>query len=75
MANMKPPAVPEQPVPLLGDNEVRALLATCSGNTLEDRRDEAIIRLLYDTGIRRAELLGMTMGDLQLDGQIAFGST
>jgi site-specific recombinase XerD len=72
MAKMKPPAVPEQPVPILRDDEVRALLATCSGKTLEDRRDEAIIRLLYDTGMRRAELLGMTVSDLDLDGQIAF---
>jgi site-specific recombinase XerD len=71
MAKMKLPAVPEQPVPILGDDEVRALLATCSGKTLEDRRDKAIIRLLYDTGMRRAELLGMTVRDLDLDGQIA----
>jgi integrase/recombinase XerC len=34
---------------------------------IEDRRDEAVIRTLADTGIRRNELLGMECKDLDLD--------
>src|SRR5262249_38807029 len=35
--------------------------------SFEDRRDEAIIRLLVDTGMRRGELLGITTADVELD--------
>lgn len=31
MAKMRPPAIPEQPVPVLTGDQLRALLATCSG--------------------------------------------
>jgi hypothetical protein len=44
---MRPPAVPEQPVPIVTDAHLEALLATCRGNTLENRRDLAIIRLSW----------------------------
>ncbi len=47
---MKPPVVPEQPVPVVTDEQIKALLAGCAGRDLVSRRDEAIIRLLMDTG-------------------------
>jgi site-specific recombinase XerD len=59
MRRMKAPHVPEQPVAVLSEDELRKLLATCSGTTFEDRRDNAIIRLFADTGMRRGELLGI----------------
>jgi site-specific recombinase XerC len=49
---MKSATVPEQPVPVLRDDQLRPLLDTCSGNTFVDRRDAAIIRLFVDSGIR-----------------------
>lgn len=70
MANMKPPKVPEQPPPILDEQGIRRLLGTCSGSTFNDRRDAAIIRLLLDTGLRRAELAGLTLDDLDPDNQI-----
>lgn len=68
---MKPPAVPEHPVPVLAPAQVDALLATCPGATFEDRRDEAIIRLLLDTGMRRGECVGLSLEDLDLDNGTA----
>ena len=60
MARMKPPRVPEQAPPVLQEGELRALLATCEkGSSLEDRRDHAILRVLVDTGARRAEVGGI----------------
>jgi hypothetical protein len=41
---------PEQPVPVLQDDQVRGLLAACSGKDFRDRRYAAIIRLFVDTG-------------------------
>ena len=45
LRNMKPPQVPEVPVPLLSDGELRAVIKSCEGRRFEDRRDMAIIRL------------------------------
>jgi site-specific recombinase XerD len=67
MARMKPPHVPEQPVPVLSPDQLRALLATCSGKDYTDRRDHAILRLFIDTGMRLAELAGLAVTDLDLD--------
>lgn len=39
MERMSPPSVPEQPVPILDDAALAALLGTCKGNTFENRRD------------------------------------
>jgi len=71
MERMSPPAVPEQPVPVLLEEELVRLLATCKGATFENRRDEAIIRLFVDTGIRAAELIGLTLEDVDLPTQLA----
>lgn len=64
MARMRPPAVPEQPVDVLTDDQLRALLGTCSGTGFDDRRDTAIIRLFVDTGMRRGELAHLTLDDI-----------
>jgi site-specific recombinase XerD len=50
MARMRPPRVPEEPVPLLGEDAVRALLRACEGHLFNDRRDAALVRLLLDSG-------------------------
>lgn len=71
MERMKAPAVPEQPVPVLTEDELRALLDTCKGNTFENRRDLAIIRLFIDTGMRAGELAGLTVDDLDAEQLVA----
>ncbi len=71
MERMSPPTVPEQPVPVLGDDALTALLASCRGNTFENRRDSAIIRLLIDTGMRAGELCGLGVEDVDFDHQVA----
>jgi site-specific recombinase XerD len=71
MERMSPPAVPEQPVPVLTDEELIGLLATCNGASFENRRDEAVLRLFLDTGIRSGELIGLTLDDVDLPGQVA----
>jgi hypothetical protein len=58
MARMKPPAIPQQPVPVPSTADVQTILKGASGNDFEDRRDTAIIRLFADPGIRLAELAG-----------------
>lgn len=72
MDTMSPPAVPEQPVPVLDIDELTALLKSCAGNTFENRRDSAIIRLFVDTGMRAGELIGLKLDDVDREQSIAF---
>jgi site-specific recombinase XerD len=67
MARMKPPSIPETPPTVLRDDQITKLYAACSGTEFDDRRDLAIIRLLVDTGIRRGELAGLTIEDVDWD--------
>jgi site-specific recombinase XerD len=67
MARIKPPIVPDQPVPVVSDADLKRLLDSCGGKGFEDRRDLAILRVFIDTGIRRAELAGMRVADVDFD--------
>ena len=69
VATIKPPKVVEQSVPVLTIEEIRALHASCKregreGDQYVASRDEAIIRLLLDTGIRLGELIGLESDDV-----------
>ena len=66
MANMRPPSVPDVPVPVVGDDELRLLLAVCNGRSFNDRRDTAILRLFFDSGLRHAEMGGLRVEDIDL---------
>ncbi|MBA2561154.1 MAG: tyrosine-type recombinase/integrase [Propionibacteriales bacterium] len=72
METMSPPAVPEQPVPVLDVDQLAALLKSAAGNTFENRRDTAIIRLFLDTGMRAGELIGLTLDDVDREQSMAF---
>lgn len=68
MARMKPPRLPETPPPVLTAVELRRLLdVTEQDRSFIGRRDEAVLRIFMDTGARRAEVLGLTVGDIDLD--------
>jgi site-specific recombinase XerD len=71
MRNMTPPILPETPVPILSDDELTRLLRACEGKTFEDRRDMAIIRLFLDSGMRRAELAGLKIADIDFEQGVA----
>jgi integrase/recombinase XerC len=71
MEKMRPPVVPERPVPVLTPDQLRKLFASCSGKSFIDRRDEAIVRLFADTGLRLSELAHLTVVDVDLDEQVA----
>lgn len=59
LENVDPPKVASRPTDPLTDDELKALLKTCSGNTWVDRRDTAIIRILMDNGMRVSGLAGL----------------
>jgi site-specific recombinase XerD len=75
---IKAPRVEPPMVEPLTDDELRALIRTCavpetlSGgrgqveDTLHHRRDEAIIRLMFETAIRSSELVNLQLDDVDL---------
>jgi integrase/recombinase XerC len=72
MDGMKPPNLPEQPVGVIRTEQLVRLLKTCEGRDFTSRRDTAIILLLVDTGMRRAECVGMTVDDVDLDQRMVW---
>jgi site-specific recombinase XerD len=71
MALVRPPKAPEQPPAFLTDAELVALLRACDGTGFDERRDAAIIRLFVDSGMRRAELAGIRVEDVDLRLRVA----
>ncbi len=55
----------EGKTPAIGDHQARSLLNAPDPTTLQGKRDRAIISTLLYHGLRRAELCGLKVGDLQ----------
>ena len=66
MAGLPAPMVPEQPVPVVAEDDLRRLLKTCDGKTFADRRDAAILRLFLDAGVRLDEMASILLEDVHL---------
>lgn len=64
---VRQPKTEQKLIPVLGDSDTAKILATCKGKLFTDLRDEAIIRVLYSTGARLAEVAGLELGDVNLD--------
>ncbi|MEY2569377.1 MAG: integrase/recombinase XerD [Actinomycetota bacterium] len=69
------PRVPQGLPKALSEEEVERLLGAVVGEDAAARRDRAILELLYAAGLRISELVGLSLGDLDLDGGVlrAFG--
>lgn len=71
MTKLAPPTLPAEPVPVLTDDELKALLKACNGRTFEAARDTAVLRLLLDCGLRVSELCALTVPSVDLDNGYA----
>lgn len=67
LEGMRPPKVPDPDVRTVSEEQIKAILKACEGPSFRQRRDYAIIRLLADTGCRRAEVAGLKVSDLDQD--------
>jgi len=63
-ADVEPPGVPRGLPKALSEPEVESLLAVVVGGDPVARRDRAILEVLYGTGMRIAEMVGLSLGDL-----------
>ena len=76
------PGPPDKSVPILTDDEIAALLKACAvgrgrpgifdRTVFLGRRDEVVLRLLLDTGVRVSELCGLEGTDVDLDRELAY---
>jgi integrase/recombinase XerD len=64
------PPVPRGLPRALSEDEVSALLGAVVGHDPVARRDRAILEVLYGTGLRISELVGLSLSDLDLDGGV-----
>lgn len=72
MKGINPPALPIVPVPVIPENDLKLMIRACKGTRpMLDRRDEAIIRVLLDTGMRASELTGMTLEEMDMNQDLA----
>ncbi len=70
MCNMSPPTVPEVPVPLVSDDDLKRLLKSTEGKAFEQRRDAALLRVLIDCGIRLGELTNLGVEEVDFETQV-----
>jgi site-specific recombinase XerD len=66
MRKLRAPPLPQFVVPVIPEEDLKRLKKACSGKRFEQRRDRAIIQVLLGTGVRRAELGGMTVDDIDM---------
>jgi site-specific recombinase XerD len=76
------PEIQARPVRILDDDELRRLIDQCKvprgrvgvheRRIFDARRDEVIIRVLLDCGLRASELAGLTLDDVDLDQEVVF---
>lgn len=71
LVGIRRPKVDVKIVQPLSRDQVRALLAACRGRRLSDRRDEAMLRLMAETGLRAAEVVNLTVRDIDLENRSA----
>jgi site-specific recombinase XerD len=64
LANIRGPRVPRNPLPGVPIASITAMIDACLGDN--GLRDRAILNLLYSSGLRAGELVGLIVGDVNL---------
>lgn len=66
LLGLKAPKLDAKVTESLSEDELRRLIKACGGKEFRDRRDEAIVRLMAETGMRAGEVCGLTVPDVDL---------
>lgn len=70
LLNIQPPVLAERFPKTLSETHVEALLAAPDTNSPLGQRDRALLELLYATGLRVTELVGLKLFNLSLDDRV-----
>jgi site-specific recombinase XerC len=71
MARMTPPTVPAAPMPIVSEDDFKAMLVTAQGKDFLARRDTAVLLVFFDTGARLSEVAGMQLDDVDIGLRLA----
>ncbi|SCL27381.1 Phage integrase family protein [Micromonospora rhizosphaerae] len=66
MLRVRQPKTPERLIPIIRDEDTKKILDTCKGREFVQLRDEAIIRVLCNTGARLSEVANLNLEDVDL---------
>ncbi|MFG1667607.1 tyrosine-type recombinase/integrase [Streptomyces sp. Y7] len=66
MDRVKQPRTAKKLVPVLPEQDTARILGVCKGKSFAQLRDEAIIRLYYNTGARLSEVGNLTLDDIDM---------
>ena len=64
LAALKPPKLDVKVVDRLTDEQCGALVKACAGKEFIDRRDEAVLRLMLESGLRAGEAVALEVADV-----------
>ncbi|MFD9701497.1 tyrosine-type recombinase/integrase [Lentzea sp. NPDC059081] len=67
MERVKQPKPQKKLIAVIRDDDTKKVLGTCKGKDFVQLRDEAIIRLYYNTGARLSEVGNLSLDDLSQD--------
>jgi integrase/recombinase XerC len=66
MGRVRQPITPQKLIPVMRDEDTRRVLDACRGKGFVNLRDEAIVRMLYNTGARLSEIGNLLFDDVDL---------
>lgn len=66
LLNSKAPKLDVKIVETLSDDQLAAFIKACTGPEWRDRRDEAVVRLMVETGMRAGEVVTLELSDCDL---------
>ena len=70
LAHTKAPELPKKVVQIYTDADIKSMIAAQSRESFIGMRNRALTLILYDTGIRLSELVGLTLDDVDLENGI-----
>ncbi len=71
LIGLKAPKLDSKVIEPLTDEQIKALLKACAGTDLRERRDEAIVRLMVESGMRAGECVAIELPDVDLSAGTA----
>ncbi|GAA1566473.1 hypothetical protein GCM10009827_105200 [Dactylosporangium maewongense] len=67
MERVRQPKTPTKLIPIIRDDDTKRVLDACKGTQFVNLRDEAIVRMLYNTGARLSEVANLRVYDVNMD--------
>ena len=71
LLGLKSPKIDKKVTESLTEDELKRLIRACAGKEFRDRRDEAIVRLMAETGMRAGEVVALEVADMNLGRGLA----